>query len=245
MKYHRDRATQRVGASMIDMVLGDAAVDRSALEERVYLALRRKIIDREFAPGALLTIRQVAGALGVSPTPVRDALRHLIVDGLLRDRGRYGAEVVGLTAKDVIDIFGTRVALETYSVRFLALERPAEALEGLSRVLDAWPKQLTLEMEERLQRTTALDGEFHQYLMSGADNLRIVQLYNSLGVHLSLIRFFQPEVVLRAEINHQEHLAIAFAVAAGDPCAAAVAVETHITNSRDDILRLMAPDRLI
>jgi DNA-binding GntR family transcriptional regulator len=231
--------------SMIDTVLGDAAVDRSALEERVYLALRRKILDRELPPGTLLTIRQVAGALGVSPTPVRDALRHLIVDGLLRDRGRLGAEVVGLTSKDVIDIFGAREALETYAVRFLALARPGEKLRAMHQILDAWPHHLDGEIEDNVRRIAAMDAEFHRLLVSGAENLRLMQLYESLGVHLSLIRFFHPEVVHRSEINHQEHLAVARAVEAGDTEAAAAAVATHITNSCEDILRIMSPDHLI
>src|SRR6185312_13546999 len=101
---------------MASAILRELAVDRSELEERVYLALRRKIIDRELIPGTLLTIRQVAGALNVSQTPARDALRRLMADGLLRDRGRHGAEIVGLTNQDVIDIFGARIALETHAV---------------------------------------------------------------------------------------------------------------------------------
>jgi DNA-binding GntR family transcriptional regulator len=230
---------------VVHVVLGEVTVDRSALEERVYHALRGKILARELAPGTLLTIRQVASALEVSPTPVRDALRHLMVDGLLRDRGRLGAEVVGLTSKDVTDIFGARAAFETYAVRVLALEGPRETLAEMERVLAAWPHTLTGNIEVDLRRTTSLDMEFHRLLVSGANNARLLRLYESLGVHLSLIRFFHPEVVHRAEINHQEHLAIARAVQNRNSDGAAAAVLAHITNSRDDILRLMSPDHLI
>jgi DNA-binding GntR family transcriptional regulator len=230
---------------VVHAVLGNVEVDRSALEERVYHVLRGKILARELVPGTLLTIRQVASALDVSPTPVRDALRHLMVDGLLRDRGRLGAEVVGLTSKDVTDIFGARAAFETYAVRVLALEDPGEMLAEMERVLTAWPHTLSGNIEVDLRRTTSLDMEFHRLLVAGAKNVRLLKLYESLGVHLSLIRIFHPEVVHRAETNHQEHQQIARAVQDRDPEAAAAAVLAHITNSRDDILRLMSPDYLI
>ncbi len=230
---------------MVQAILGDVTVDRSALEERVYHALRAKVIARELTPGTLLTIRQVAAALEVSPTPVRDALRHLMSDGLLRDRGRLGAEVVGLTARDVTDIFGARAAFESYAVRMLLLEGTEKTLAEMQRILAAWPSTLTGDIQEDLRRTAALDGDFHHALVAGTGNLRLLQLYESLSTHLSLIRFFHPQVVHRAETNHHEHQAIARAVQDGDPDLAVAAVLAHITNSRDDILRLMSPDHLI
>jgi DNA-binding GntR family transcriptional regulator len=230
---------------MASAILRELAVDRSELEERVYLALRRKIIDRELIPGTLLTIRQVAGALNVSQTPARDALRRLMADGLLRDRGRHGAEIVGLTNQDVIDIFGARIALETHAVRSIASSCPAEPLKEIRLVLDQWPQVLDGDMEANLKRTSALDMRFHRLIVGGARNSRIAQLYESLGVHLSLICFFHPEVVNRAEINHREHLDIAHAVESGEPEAAAAAVTAHLTKSCEDILRLMSPNHLI
>lgn len=230
---------------MVSTILGGLEVDRSALEERVYAALRQKIVDRELAPGVVLTIRQVAAALNVSPTPVRDALRRLTVDGLLRDRGRLGAEVVGLSAADVTDIFEARIVLETQAARKIAVNQPGETLGELRRVQELWPAGADWDSDDNLKRASSCDAEFHRTLIAGAQNLRIVQFYESLGVYISLIRVFHPEVVFRADTNRQEHLAILTALEQGSPDAAVAAVSAHITNSCSDVLRLLSSDRLI
>jgi DNA-binding GntR family transcriptional regulator len=190
-------------------------------------------------------MRQVAAALNVSPTPVRDALRRLQADGLVRDRGRLGAEVVGLTARDVIDLFGARAALETYAARMIALRPAAETLIEMRRVLDLWPHALDEDIEENRHHLYALDRQFHWLIVNGAQNARIAQMYEWLSVPLGVVVIFEPRVIDRAEINHREHLAIAHALEQGNPEEMAQAVNAHLTNSRDDILRLMTSHRLI
>lgn len=229
----------------IESVLGAVAIDRSGLEERVYAALREKILKRELLPGSVLTIRQVAIALGVSPTPVRDALRRLQADALVRDRGRLGAEVVGLSAADIGDLFGARAALETYAARAAAQKRLPDLIERMRAIAQRFPETFEGDHYTNYDRFAALDTAFHQLIISGAENGRIQQMYQTLSVHLHLARIYQREIEQRARANHREHLAIVDALAAGDAEAMAEAAAAHIENVRNHILHLIGPGHIL
>jgi len=229
----------------IESVLGAVTIDRSGLEERVYAALREKILNRELLPGSVLTIRQVAVALGVSPTPVRDALRRLQADALVRDRGRLGAEVVGLSASDIGDLFGARAALETYAARAAARERLPDLIERMRVIARRFPETFEGDHYTNYDRFAALDTAFHQLIINGAENARIQQMYQTLSVHLHLARIYQREIEQRARANHREHLAIVDALAAGDAEAMAGTAAAHIENVRNHILHLIGPGHIL
>ena len=223
-----------------DDMLAGLDGDRGALEERVYTALRQKILARELAPGTVLTIRQVAHALEVSSTPVRDALRRLQAEALVRERGRLGAEVVGLNAHDIIDLFGARAALETYAARIIALRRPVDALARMRQIEEQFPQTFVGTHYTDYERFAALDVQFHLLIIDAAENDRLRQMYQSLHVHIHLARIYQREVEQRALANHKEHVAIVEALDQGNPEVMAQAVTAHIVNVRDHVLRMMA-----
>lgn len=228
-----------------ELVLDSLEVDRSGLEERVYSALREKILNRELVPGAVLTIRQVASALGVSPTPVRDALRRLQADALVRERGRLGAEVIGLTAQDITDLFGVRTALETYAARIAAERHPPVVGERMRAIATQFPETFKGNHYVDYERFAALDAEFHTLIVGAASNARLTQTYRALSVHIHLARIYQREVEQRAQANHREHLAILEALEAHDPSAMAQAAQIHIENVRDHILHMMGPGHIV
>jgi DNA-binding GntR family transcriptional regulator len=230
---------------LVESALSGVDVDRTALEERVYSVLREKILSRELVPGTVLTIRQVASLLGVSPTPVRDALRRLQADALVRERGRLGAEVVGLSAQDIIDLFGARTALETYAARIAAAKRSPLLLERMRTLAAHFPETFEGDHYTDYERFAALDAEFHYLIIGAAENARLTQLYGALHVHIHLSRIYQREVEQRAEANHREHVAIVAALAAGDGEEMARAVTTHIDNVRDHILNRMGPGKVL
>ena len=164
----------------VESILEGVEVDRSGLEERVYAVLREKILNRDLPPGSVLTIRQVATALGVSPTPVRDALRRLQTDALVRDRGRLGAEVIGLTAQDIVDLFGARAALETYAARTIATSHAAEMIEQMRDIAHQFPETFTGNHYTDYERFAALDSTFHHLIVGATANARVVRMYQTL-----------------------------------------------------------------
>ncbi len=230
---------------LVEAVLASVTVDHSDLEERVYAVLRQKILDRDLVPGDVLTIRQVAAALSVSPTPVRDALRRLQAEALVRDRGRLGAEVVGLSANDIVDLFGARTALETYAAGIAGRQCPSDLTETIRTIARQFPDTFDGNHYTDYERFATLDAEFHHLIIEAAKNARLLQMYRTLHVHIHLARIYQREIEQRAQANHREHLAIVEALIASDPVEMTRAVTMHIENVRDHILQRMGPGNVV
>lgn len=176
---------------------------------------------------------------------MRDALRRLQADALVRERGRLGAEVVGLSTQDISDLFGARTALETYAARVAAIKHSPILLERMQILASHFPETFEGDHYTDYERFAALDMEFHYLIIGAAENTRLTQLYSTLHVHIHLSRIYQREVEQRAQANHREHVAIVDALTAGDAEAMARAVTTHIDNVCDHILNRMGPGNVL
>ena len=110
-------------------------VDQRQLDERIYDALKEKILQSELAPGTALTIRSVAQHLGVSVTPVRDALRRLQAEGLVQMQGRGETTVARLAPGEIDDILDLRLALELHATRRGVTRMSSAALKRLEELL--------------------------------------------------------------------------------------------------------------
>ena len=110
-------------------------VDQRQLDERIYDALKEKILQSELAPGTALTIRSVAQRLGVSVTPVRDALRRLQAEGLVQMQGRGETTVAQLEPGEIDDILDLRLALELHATRRGVTSMSGAALKHLEGLL--------------------------------------------------------------------------------------------------------------
>ena len=110
-------------------------VDQRQLDERIYDALKEKILQSELAPGTALTIRSVAQRLGVSVTPVRDALRRLQAEGLVQMQGRGETTVAQLEPGEIDDILDLRLALELHATRRGVTGMNGAALKRLEELL--------------------------------------------------------------------------------------------------------------
>jgi DNA-binding GntR family transcriptional regulator len=231
-----------VGSIVAEALLRTAKVDRSDLEERVYSELRNRIMARDIPPGTILTLRQVAEALEVSATPVRDALRRLSNDGLVRDGGKQGYSVTGLGAEDIVDLFGARLALEGFAARIAAQHPDRQALlDQMTNLAAIFPETFRGDHYVDYERFQVLDSTFHFAIIEATGNARLVSMYQALNVHIHLARIYQRELEQRALANHQEHLAIVAGLARGDADAMAQAVGAHIVNVRDHILSKLEP----
>jgi DNA-binding GntR family transcriptional regulator len=228
-----------------ESLLRGSKVDRRDLEERVYFELRNRILARDLPPGTVLTLRQVAEALEVSATPVRDALRRLQSDGLVRDGGKQGVSVIGLDAKDIEDLFGARLVLEAYGARAAAKTLRHQTLRDMQRIVAEFPETFDGDRYIDYERFQMLDSAFHINIIAATENARLVSMYQALNVHIHLARIYQREIEQRAQANHREHLAIVDALAQGDGDAMVEAVKTHIFNVRDHILNKLDPASLI
>lgn len=147
------------------------------LRDVVFESLREAILEGKLSPGQRLMEVQLAEQLGVSRTPVREAIRKLELEGLVVMLPRKGAYVANMSLKDIIDVLEIRASLEGLSA-YLAAERiNEEDIKKLEKIADDFKKSANdLDIESSLK----MDVEFHECIFKAANNKRLHQLINSL-----------------------------------------------------------------
>jgi DNA-binding GntR family transcriptional regulator len=198
--------------------------------EKAYEVLRDEILDWTLAPGTILGEVEQALRLGVSRTPLREALGRLTADGLVtNDLGR-GLVVTALSTKNVEELFELRQALEQQAARLAAKHRDPDLFLALkaefvdmasARMLDESGRQGYYDLVRRFDE--AIDQSVsNQYLLGALRNLRI---------HLSRLRRLAQDNPFRLVESASEHLVIVGAIADGDSELAAHATHIHLYKS--------------
>lgn len=206
--------------------------------DRAYSALRRDIVSWALPPGTVLGEVEQSERLGVSRTPLREALSRLTADGLaVAQRGR-GVVVSDVSLDHVDDLFSLRRALETEAARSAAQAGQPAAFRDLAERFDTASEAL----DESTDRDTyyLLAGELDTAIEDSAANAYLGQALNGLRVHLARLRRLSHDDPARLRASAREHAQIARAIASGDPGLAAAATMLHLHNSLDHI-RTHAP----
>ncbi|BCP53635.1 GntR family transcriptional regulator [Kaistia sp. 32K] len=213
------------------------------LAEQTYAAIRRRILRRELETGQQIPIDIVAAELGVSRTPVLDALKRLASEGLVEIRARRGCYVRALTTDDIREIFEVREAIELYGVRAAIRDGRHGALaDVLSAACVAMEAATEGDIYVDYDRFTEWDRAFHRAIVTASANRRLEEIYGNLHVHLHIMRvhyFRELEAAIRIK---RDHRAILDAIRAGDLAAAQAAVSAHIFVTRDRIIANLARD---
>ena len=147
------------------------------LRDVVFNTLRRAILRGELKPGERLMEIQLANKLGVSRTPIREAIRKLELEGLVLMIPRRGAEVAEITEKNLRDVLEVRCALEELAVQ-LACDRMDA--EGLVRLKEAAEKFREVLDSDDITQIAQADVLFHDVIYTATDNKRLIQLLNNL-----------------------------------------------------------------
>jgi DNA-binding GntR family transcriptional regulator len=200
------------------------------LRDQVADELRRRIIECDYAPGHRLTEDRLASDFGVSRNPVREAIRVLEREGFLIALPRRGAVVASVSAQDVENLFDVRLSLE---VR--AAQLAAERIDGAGRAaLEALIAKA--ERARSVADLAALNTAFHAEICRLSGNSLLASIMESLHDRLQWI--YRQSVEVRAPHSWAEHQALAVAIYAGDPEAAAHAAHTHVLAARRSALNL-------
>jgi DNA-binding GntR family transcriptional regulator len=161
--------------------------DPGLIRERVVSALRDAIIAGRLKPGERIRERELVSLLGVSRSPLREAIRILETEGLITSLAHRGARVSELSAVDLHDMLDVRIMLESFAAR-LFIERLDEAVLGA--------------MEEQVERSRApgyrvdlqenfdLGLEFHDLLVGACGNRKVVQMHENLKRHQTRYQHF-------------------------------------------------------
>ncbi len=197
------------------------------LRDVVFNTLRQAILRGELKPGERLMEIQLADKLGVSRTPIREAIRKLELEGLVLMIPRRGAEVAEITEKSLRDVLEVRGALEELAVE-LACDRITE--EDIDQL-----KVAAKEFEQALQSGDVTiyaeaDVKFHDIIYLATENQRLIQLLYNLREQMYRYRveYLKQEEVHPVLLKEHDH--IISCIAKRDKKAAKQAVATHVDN---------------
>lgn len=195
-----------------------------SLAEQAAVTVRQRIIDGLLPLGSALSEVALAAELGVSKTPVREALLRLSKDGLVEILPQRGTYVFRLDARQVRALTVMRELLER---KALAMAAPAHRELGaaLAKVVSAMERALPLDDPQDYRR---LDDAFHQTIIDGADNEFLTDAYDRIAFRVQALRSGLARVRERNERSFAEHGRLAALVAAGDMAAADDLLGHHI-----------------
>lgn len=203
------------------------------LRDVVFNTLRRAILRGELKPGERLMEIQLANKLGVSRTPIREAIRKLELEGLVLMIPRKGAEVAEITEKNLRDVLEVRCALEELAVQ-LACERIDKAkLQDLHAAAEHFCEILD---SDDITAIGEADEAFHDVIFAATDNERLIQLLNNLREQMYRYRI---EYLKKKECHPQlleEHAAIIEAIEAHDKEKATQITTQHIANQANTVV---------
>jgi DNA-binding GntR family transcriptional regulator len=215
------------------------ALDRPPSQsELVYVRLKQLLRDGRVSGGSLLSESDLARQLGVSTTPVHEAVVRLESEGFLTGLPQRGVRVVHLTPRDIAEIFELREALESEVVRLILVRAPQSALEELQQYAAAGDAAIGGEYAA----FNAADIALHDALARAAGNRRLQQSLNDLRTWVQRIRVATVENNMRLPGRPQraqdEHRQLVEALIHRDNAAEGI-VRLHISSLKDEILAYM------
>ncbi len=202
---------------------------KESLAARVFHTLEEEILNGSRQPGDPLTELQLCQELGVSRTPVREALNRLEQEGLAATLPNRSVVVAGITVSDMLDIYEIRLRVEGLAARRCATRLSSEALRELTDLVDL---QEFYTQKEQPQQLRTLDSQFHHLLYRHCGSPALTATLTNL--HRKVRHFRQTSMAEsdRANQTLAEHRAIVNALAAHDPDAADRAATAHIDQAR-------------
>ncbi len=207
--------------------------DRRKVTDWVYEEIRQAIIDLRLRPGEPLREAAIAEQLGVSKTPIREALTRLEREGLVETTSFKGAVVSEYSPRDLEEIYELRALLEGAAVRVAADEASEEAREQLREVV---ARSREVRDAGDLAELAGLLGRFDLIVYEQVTNQRIRALIDNLRAHLARIGNLTEAIPGRVEASVEEHAAIVEAIVRRDPDDAERLMRVHIASVLADQL---------
>ena len=210
------------------------------LRDVVFQTLRKAILKGELQPGERLMEVQLANRLGVSRTPIREAIRKLELEGLVTMIPRRGAEVAEITEKNMRDVLEVRRALEELAVKIACEKITEEELVFLAQVAK---KFRDVMHGDDLMKITEADVEFHEIIYESTGNARLIQILSNLREQMYRYRVEYLKDYNSHGILAEEHDEIVKALCARDTERACKAIVSHIENQQSSIIKSIRSGR--
>lgn len=204
------------------------------LRDVVFNTLRHAILKGELEPGERLMEIALAQKLGVSRTPIREAIRKLELEGLVVMVPRKGAEVADITEKDLRDVLEVRTALEELSIELAMKNMNDDDYKQLAEANKLFAKD---SEGDDLIKIAEADVAFHELMYMATGNKRLIQIINNLREQMYRYRLeYIKDKSTHARLV-DEHNRIIDAMVKNDVAAAKAAIKLHVENQEENILK--------
>lgn len=208
--------------------------DYKPLREVIFNTLREAIIVGELKPGERLMEVQLAEKMGVSRTPVREAIRKLELEGLVNMVPRKGAHVADLSVKDIMDVLEVRATLDGLATSLAAARVTDDELKSLKQVQSQFEKYV---FKDNLQGSIKKDVEFHEIIYRSSRNDKLIQIANNLREQVQRFRVIYLKDYSSGREIIKEHMDIIEAIEEKDPDKAREVAIRHIKNQEETIVK--------
>jgi DNA-binding GntR family transcriptional regulator len=233
----------RKRAELNDLDLGplQAFQERKSLGEHVFESLKHSIIRGKISSGEWLVESHIAETLGISRTPVREAIHKLEREGLIERQPRGGFTVLGLDRNDIEETFGIRSVLEGYAARLAAVKHDAQELEDLENKIGEFQNALD---RKKMKLLPAINTEFHDLLYGLSKSPKLINMINGLRDQIYRYR----EMILKerkfASTSNLDHKKMLKYIRRRDAEGAERLVRDHILRGQEMVLKEYDRQRL-
>lgn len=199
---------------------------------RVYDFLKAAIMAGDIPAGARITEEFVSEKVGVSRTPIREALHKLATEGYVNMPPNQGARVAEWSRQDLIEITELRAVLESFGAGVSAQKISAINLEALDKLCDEMEAAARLGTAADMEKITQLNSDFHMLIIKSSGNIRLVDLIGHLAHPLLVQRRFSEFNTKRLQRSMGHHRELVEALRAKDTEWASATMRSHILGSR-------------
>lgn len=206
--------------------------DTPSLDRLAYEKVKDAILTFQFLPNQALLEGELASQLGISKTPVRDALMRLEKEGLVSRVPYRGTYVTDISNQDMADTYQIRIVLEGLAVRLATARLEDDELDKMGELIEGHSAALAKRDPVLVAK---LNGEFHDIIIRKCANLKLIQMLHNLDDHLKRYRLLSISQGVRLEKSVPEHRKILAALRECDAEQAERAMRTHLTSAMHDL----------
>ena len=214
--------------------------NHASLGGKVFEAIEQAILGGTYAAGDSLTELGLSAELGVSRTPVREALRQLELEGLVQSVPNKGTVVVGISQKDIEDIYTIRMSIEGLACEWAAQKINGKELEKLKEIIEL--QEFYAQKNDVLQ-VWQLDRKFHETIYDASRSRPLKHTLTNFHNYIQEARDLSFKSGGRTALSVKEHRDIYEAVTQHDGEKARVLTRQHIANARENFLNHISQER--
>lgn len=217
-------------------MVDNSLILNTSLREECYKIIRERILNQTYLSGSKIDIDEIAKELGVSTTPVREAISRLISEGLVYNIPRRGFYVSEFSPEYLEDIFDVREQLEMLAAEKASQRATEKDVKELREIIDKYKASFK---RKPWNKCYELDRQFHEKIAEISGNRLLINTLKEIGDTIQAIRTLHCRTLRDLEITLKEHNDILDGIAVKNPEKAKEAMKVHLEHVKKDLIELM------